>query len=261
MNPGPIGIFDSGVGGLTIWGAIHRRLPNERLIYLADSAHAPYGERTPEEITALSFKNVEYLKSKGAKAIVVACNTATTNAITALRKAYPELPFIGIEPATKPAALRSATGQVGILATKGTFASDLFMNTSSPFRGSHNFVEVAGVGLVSAIESGDLESARPLLKSYLQPMLSAGVDMIVLGCTHYPFLIPMMREMIPENIEILEPSQAIARQLDHVLELHDLRATHNNSHHEFLTTGNLSTLDRFMQVVGAKGSSSHIEIS
>jgi glutamate racemase len=207
----PIGIFDSGLGGLSICKEIVKLMPNESIIYLADSRNAPYGEKSKEEIRRLSIKNVELLIALGCKVIVVACNTATTNAISLLRATY-SIPFIGIEPATKAAALLTKTGKIGVLATKGTLQSELFITTSNQFRGHLDIIEVQGAELVRLIETGDLAATIPLLKKYLRPMVNDGVDNVVLGCTHYPFLIPIIKEILPNNITIVDSGEAVARQ-------------------------------------------------
>ncbi len=213
MNHHPIGIFDSGIGGTSVWKEIAAMMPLEDTLYLADSRNAPYGERTGDEIIALSVKNTEWLLSKQCKIIVVACNTATTNAIAYLRDHYP-LPFIGIEPAIKPAALHSQTGTVGVLATKGTLASRLFSTTSKNHASHIRIVEQEGAGLVSLIESGRMDSVetRELLKKYLLPMLDANMDHLVLGCTHFPYLMPLLREFLPDHIKIIDCGEAVARQ-------------------------------------------------
>lgn len=214
----PIGLFDSGVGGTSIWREIHERLPFENTLYLADSANAPYGAKSPEEIINLSIKNTELLLAQGCKLIVVACNTATTNAIGTLRAKYP-VPFIGIEPAIKPAALNSQTKAVGILATKGTLNSALFHETANQFGASINRIEVIGEGLVPLIEKGIVSGPEieGLLRQYLDPMIKAGVDYVVLGCSHYPYLIPTIESMIPEHIKVIDSGFAVARQTEAVL--------------------------------------------
>ena len=172
----PIGLFDSGVGGTSIWNEIHNLLPNENTIYLADSKNAPYGQKSKEEIIDLSFKNTEFLLNQNCKIIVVACNTATTNAIKELRTKY-DVPFIGIEPAIKPAALQSKTQTIGILATKGTLNSELF-HKSVANHPDVKIIEQIGHGLVQLIENGDIDSAEmeELLKSYLNPMVEKNID-------------------------------------------------------------------------------------
>jgi len=240
MQTNPIGIFDSGIGGTSIWKEIHSLLPYENTIYLADSANAPYGIKGKEAIIDLSIKNTEYLIHQGCKLIVVACNTATTNAISLLRKNY-EIPFIGIEPAIKPAALNSKTKAIGILATKGTLTSELFNTTTSLYAHGLQVVEQVGEGLVELIEMGKVnsEEIKMLLKEYLKPMLEANIDYLVLGCTHYPYLIPLLLEMLPQHIKIIDSGEAVARQTKAVLEKHDLLNTQTTaSKNTFFTNGN-----------------------
>jgi glutamate racemase len=213
----PIGLFDSGIGGTSIWREIHTLLPNEDTIYLADSKNAPYGQRPKDEIIELSCKNTEYLLELGAKLIIVACNTATTNAIKELRAKY-DVPFIGIEPAIKPAAINTKTNAVGILATKGTLSSELFNKTVSGFK-NVNVVEQVGYNLVTLIEEGQIESDETLelLQQYLRPMVQANIDYLVLGCSHYPYLIPQIKKILPESVTIIDSGQAVARQTQAVL--------------------------------------------
>jgi len=214
----PIGIFDSGIGGTSIFKEIHQLLPFEKIIYLADSKHAPYGRKAPEEIVNLAIKNTELLLKMNCKLIVVACNTATTNAIQTLRTTYP-VPFIGIEPAIKPAALASSKKKVGILATKGTLSSKLFAETSSKFAKDIQTIEVIGQGLVEAIESGKINhpSTFELLKDIMQPILEQDIDFLVLGCTHYPYLIPQLEKILPEHVQIIDSGKAVARQTKRIL--------------------------------------------
>ncbi|WP_426431511.1 glutamate racemase [Winogradskyella sp. HB-48] len=218
MNENPIGIFDSGVGGTSIFKEIHALLPHENIIYLADSINAPYGNKSEEDIKNLSLKNTEYLLSKGCKIIVVACNTATTNAISYLRETY-NVPFIGIEPAIKPAALSTKTNAVGILATKGTLSSQLFHKTSDLYANGIKVVEQVGEGIVPLIESGQLDSEemKDLLQLYLDPMLKANIDYLVLGCTHYPYLIPMLTTLLPKEVKIIDSGLAVAKQTKAIL--------------------------------------------
>lgn len=242
----PIGIFDSGIGGLSIWKEIHKLLPNEATIYLADSARGPYGDKPKEEIVEASIKNTDALIKKGCKIIVVACNTATTNAISVLRKKY-KLPFVGIEPATKPAAIKTITGKIGILATSGTLASELFLNTSEKHGGQVRIIETIGEGLVPIIESGNLNNVKPLLIKYLLPMVKEGVDNIVLGCTHYSFLIPIIREIIPEQINIIDSGKAVAQQTLNILSDNDLLyQTSNTGKLDFYTNADVTILRNFL---------------
>ena len=216
-NSNPIGLFDSGIGGTSIWKAIHELMPNENTIYLADSKNAPYGKKSKEEIIALSKKNTELLLELNCKIIVVACNTATTNAIKELRATY-DIPFIGIEPAIKPAANNSKTQTIGILATKGTLSSELFNKTVELYQDT-TIVEQIGHGLVELIESGAIDSPEmdKLLHSYITPMIEKNIDYLVLGCSHYPYLIPKIKKILPEHIQIIDSGEAVARQTQAVL--------------------------------------------
>ncbi|MCM8568819.1 glutamate racemase [Gramella jeungdoensis] len=222
-DPKPIGIFDSGVGGTSIWKEIHQLLPHEQTIYLSDSRNAPYGIKPQEEIISLSIKNTEILLEMGCKLIVVACNTATTNAIKVLRSSY-DVPFIGIEPAIKPAALKSANKAVGILATRGTLTSELFAQTSELYTQDINVIEVEGNGLVELIESGKKESQeiQKLLERLLEPMIRERIDYLVLGCSHYPYLIPLLKKILPEGVTIIDSGEAVARQTKSILERNNL---------------------------------------
>lgn len=218
MNNNPIGLFDSGIGGTSIWKAINILLPNENYIYLADSKNAPYGVKSKDEIIDLSIKNTKLLLKHNAKIIVVACNTATTNALKELRATF-DIPFIGIEPAIKPAVNNSRTQTIGILATKGTLNSELF-NKNIEFYNHTKIIEQIGYGLVELIENGEINSEEmtQLLHSYLNPMIEQNIDYLVLGCSHYPYLIPQIRKILPENIIIIDSGEAVARQTKHVLE-------------------------------------------
>ncbi|MBL7560865.1 glutamate racemase [Olleya sp. YSTF-M6] len=223
MSKQPIGIFDSGVGGTSIWKAIHGLLPTENTIYLADSINAPYGPKGKEAIIALSEKNTEHLLEQNSKLIVVACNTATTNAIGYLREKY-NVPFIGIEPAIKPAALQTQTKAIGILATKGTLSSELFNNTSQLYNNGVTIVEQEGEGIVQLIEAGLIYSDQmtELLVNYLKPMIKSNIDYLVLGCTHYPYLIPQLSKILPKHIKIIDSGDAVANQTKLVLEKYNL---------------------------------------
>jgi glutamate racemase len=219
----PLGIFDSGIGGTSILKEIKHLLPNENCIYLADSKNAPYGNKPAEAILQLSIKNTELLISKGCKLVVVACNTATTNTIAYLRANY-KIPFIGIEPAIKPAALNTQTKTIGILATKGTLSSQLFHNTTDLYTSGIKVIEQDGDGIVPLIENGKLNSKemKILLTVYLKPMLEQNMDYLVLGCTHYPYLIPTLIKMLPKHVKIIDSGLAVAKQTHAVLAAHHL---------------------------------------
>jgi len=227
-NQQAIGLFDSGIGGTSIWKEVVKLLPNESTIYLADSKNAPYGQKSTDEILALSIKNTELLISKGCKLIIVACNTATTNAIDYLRSNY-DIPFIGIQPALKPAALYSKTAAIGILATKGTLGSKLFEKTANEYTKNITTIEQDGEGLVSLIEAGKLNSNEvyELLETYLKPMLQFNIDYLVLGCTHYPYLIPQIKRIVGENVKIIDSGEAVAKQTKSILQKNNLLASTN----------------------------------
>jgi glutamate racemase len=239
----PIGLFDSGIGGTSIWREIHAFLAHENTLYLADSKNAPYGQKTKDEIVHLSCKNTEFLLERDCKMIVVACNTATTNAIKELREKY-DIPFIGIEPAIKPAAIHTKTNAIGILATKGTLSSELFTKTVSGFTGI-NVVEQVGFNLVKLIEEGKLGSSeiKELLKEYLQPMIDTNVDYLVLGCSHYPYLVPQIKEILPANVKIIDSGEAVAKQTKKILEQsNSLNTSGEPSIQEFYTNSNPEVL-------------------
>ena len=232
-NKKPIGLFDSGVGGTSIWKEVNALLPNESTIYLADSKNAPYGQKTQEEIIELSKKNTAFLLENNCKLIIVASNTATTNAIKVLRATY-DIPFIGIEPAIKPAALHSKTQKIGILATQGTLNSELFHQTVALYS-DVKVVEQIGFDLVTLIENGEMHSKRmtQLLNDYLLPMVAQDIDYLVLGCTHYPYLIPQIKKIIPKNIKIIDSGEAVAKQTKHILEINQLFNTTKDAKQTF----------------------------
>ena len=245
MSENPIGLFDSGVGGTSIYKAIHTLLPNESTIYLADSANAPYGPKGKDWIINRSINNTELLLEENCKLIVVACNTATTNAIKVLRGKY-SVPFIGIEPAIKPASLNTKTKCIGILATKGTLSSALFQETTSIYKNNVKIIEQVGEGIVGLIETGKLYSPEMtlLLKTYLDPMVVANIDYLVLGCTHYPFLIPQLSALLPPHIKIIDSGDAVAIQTKLILDGLDLANTSKEKVVQtFYTNGSMEVLE------------------
>ena len=244
----PIGIFDSGIGGTSIWKEIKRVLPNEKTIYLSDSRNAPYGPKGKDKIIELAIKNTDLLLSRGCKLIVVACNTATTNAISYLRENY-EVPFIGIEPAIKPASLRTKTGIVGILATKGTLNSELFTKTSSSLERKIKIIEQVGTGLVEFIENGKINTQEMdyLLKSYIHPLLAQNADCLVLGCTHYPYLIPQIRKIVGPDFQIIDSGEAVARQTKNILNQSRLEnPSQETGTHQFFINIEKKVLEQFI---------------
>lgn len=256
----PIGIFDSGLGGLSVLRDIRALLPDESLIYLADQAYLPYGDKTQQQILARAFAITEYLLSRGCKAIVIACNTATAAAVKDLRAAYPDFPFIGVEPGLRPAAKLSQTGHVGVLATLATSRSGKFLQLQRQLNAEFGvqFHVSACVGLVELIEAGQLSSLEinRLLADYLQPLILAQCDTLVLGCTHYPFL----REAIEQELrqkapdffdqhrQLIETGSAVARQLQTTLLKKNLLNTgQRQAVADFVSTSTCNTLRNFMQ--------------
>jgi len=243
----PIGIFDSGIGGTSIWSAIHHLLPQEKTIYLADSKNAPYGQKSKAEIIALCMKNTDFLLKMDCKLIVVACNTATTNAIQELRSKY-DIPFIGIEPAIKPAATKSKTQTIGILATQGTLNSALFNKTAEMYHDT-KIIEQVGHGIVQLIENGNINSPEmtQLLDSYLKPMIEENIDYLVLGCSHYPYLIPQIKKTLPAHIHIIDSGEAVAKQVKNVLKEKVGFSTIEKSEAEFYTNSNPKVLSEILE--------------
>jgi glutamate racemase len=226
MREAPIGVFDSGVGGLSVLAEIQRLLPGESLLYVADCGNIPYGEKTPEFIKQRCSVMAEFFQGQGAKALVLACNTATVAGVADLRRDYPQWPIVGMEPAVKPAAAATRSGVVGVLATTGTLQSAKFAALLDRFATDVRVITQPCPGLVELIEKGDLHSPalRQLLEGYVQPLLAEGADTIILGCTHYPFLKPMLKQMIPADISLIDTGAAVARQLQRLLAERELLA-------------------------------------
>jgi glutamate racemase len=249
----PVGVFDSGIGGLSVLKHLHEQLPFENFLYLADTAYAPYGERSNGDLIDRSIKITEFFLKQGIKALVIACNTATAAAVAVLRERYPTLIIIGMEPGIKPAAARSASKIVGVLATRSTLQSEKFNRLSEQLarETQTQFIPQACVGLVNQIEQGDLHSTAilDLLRLYVPPLLDQGVDTLVLGCTHYPFVEPQIRKIIDEyqaglssKIHIIDTGAAIARRLHTLLRQKNLLKTSKTITFQAWTTGNLETL-------------------
>lgn len=216
---GRIGIFDSGIGGATVLRQLHDLLPNQAVLYLADQARCPYGARPADELRALSAANTRWLLAHGAALIVVACNTASAAALHWLRHTFPDTPFVGMVPAVKPAVEQTRSGVVGVLATPATIEGELLDEVVMRWAGATQVVRQACPGLVEQIEAGALEApaTTALLQRYLRPLLAAGADTIVLGCTHYPFLIRQIRQIVGPHVVIVDAAPAVARQAARVL--------------------------------------------
>ena len=219
----PIGVFDSGIGGLSILKKIHQQLPRESLLYIADSAHAPYGLKGEAFIIERSRHILKFLNSQPVKAVVVACNTATAAAVETLRNEN-SLPIIGMEPAIKPAALQTQSGVIGVLATEGTLASDKFVDLKSRFDGKVEIISQPCPGLVEHIErfQMDLPAIRNLLQEYIRPLVKKGADSLVLGCTHYNFIKGQIREVAGDAVSIIDTQEAVSNRLASVLKEEDL---------------------------------------
>lgn len=251
MNDAPIGIFDSGVGGLSVLRHIQEELPHENLLYVADSAHAPYGGKSPREIQARSTALTEFLVGRGAKAIVVACNTATAAAIGLLRERYP-LPVIGMEPAVKPAVTATRSGVVGVLATTGTLKSAQFAALLESYGKNVRVVTQGCPGLVECVERGELDTSetRELLSHYIEPLLAEGADTLVLGCTHYPFLKPLIEELVDGRVALIDTGAAVARQVRRRIEEAGLASSGLTSGQVWLwTSGDLAQGRRVMEAL------------
>jgi glutamate racemase len=243
----PIGVMDSGVGGISVLRHIHALLPHEDLIYFADSKYAPYGSKTPDEIKARCFEVADFLIAKNVKALVVACNTATAAAIDDMRAKY-ALPIIGMEPAVKPAAEASKNGIIGVLATVGTLKSAQFAGLLESYGRNVQVVTQGCVGLVECIERGELntQATRELLKKYLAPLLQEGADSVVLGCTHYPFVRPLIEGIVGPNVAIIDTGAAVAKQLQKKLEEADLLSPNKRANIGFWTN---SQVENAAQVI------------
>ena len=223
----PVGVYDSGLGGLTVWREIRRALPAESLVYLGDGANCPYGSRPREEVRRLADAAVGRLAEAGCKLVVVACNTATAAAIDSLRSGYAPLPIVGMEPAVKPACLATRSGVVGVLATERSLDGELFRRTAAKYGGGIEVLTVPGRGFVELVEADreDTPEAEACVRAVVEPMLERGADQIVLGCTHYPFLLPVLERVLAgRGVTVVDPSPAVARRVVQLLDRYGLRA-------------------------------------
>lgn len=239
----PIGVFDSGIGGLSVLRHIRRDMPEEPVVFLADQLHIPYGPRPLQQIRAYSKGISSFLINHGAKIIVVACNTASAAALQYLRSIFPGTPFVGMEPAVKPAAETTRSGVVGVLATPATFQGALYASVVERFANGVVLLQDTCPGLVEQIERGNLEGAEThlILSRALEPMLERGIDTVVLGCTHYPFVIPVIESICGPGVRVIDPAPAVARQVRRVLEAAGARiSSGNDAHATYYTSGDLS---------------------
>jgi glutamate racemase len=254
---GLIGVFDSGVGGLSVLRSMREQMPEEAFIYLADQAHVPYGPRPLEQVRAFSEGITRYLLDQGAKLIVVACNTASAAALHYLREGFPAVPFVGMEPAVKPAAEHTRSGVVGVLATPATFQGALYASVVERFANGVTVLQDACPGLVAQIEKGNLEGpeTHSILEAALAPMLGRGIDTVVLGCTHYPFVIPLIEQICGEGVRVIDPAPAVARQVRRVREAGGTKLTADEmGGARYCTTGRAESFGQLlMRLVGEQG--------
>ena len=252
----PIGIFDSGVGGLSVLRQIRLQLPHENLIFFADQGHVPYGPRLLEQVQAFSEAITRFLLEQGSKLIVVACNAASAAALYHLRETFPTVPFVGMEPAVKPAAEQTQSGVVGVLATPATFQGELYASVLERFASGVTVMQDTCPGLVSQIEKGELDSpaTRTILENALKPMLAHGIDRVVMGCTHYPFVIPLIEAIVGPQVKVIDPAPAVARQVGRVLAARGLQTAQTKPGQvRYLTSGNPEKLAELLpRLLGAQ---------
>ncbi len=253
----PIGVFDSGVGGLSVLRAMRQLMPEEPVIYFADQEHVPYGPRPQEQVRNFSEIITRFLLEQGAKLIVVACNTASAAALHSLREKFPQVSFVGMEPAVKPAAEHTQSGLVGVLATPATFQGALYASVLERFANGVQVIQHTCPGLVNQIENGNLDGdeSRMILEEALRPMLDRGIDTVVLGCTHYPFVIPMIEEIVGESVRVIDPAPAVAKQAKRMLEAGGIKnSIGERAQVRFYTSGDVGAFNSFLpQLLGESG--------
>ena len=254
----PIGVFDSGVGGISVLRAIREQMPEESVIYFGDQGHVPYGSRSMEQIQSFSEAITRFLLAQVAKIIIVACNTASAAALKDLREKFPDIPFVGMEPAVKPAAEHTQTGKVGVLATPATFQGALYASVVERFANGVELVQETCPGLVQQIEQGNLdgEETRRILEEALLPMLEKNIDTVVLGCTHYPFVIPLIQQIVGDakRVRVIDPAPAVAKQVRRVLEARGLkRESKSQGDLKLYTSGDPDVLRSMLPVLLGEG--------
>lgn len=251
----PIGIFDSGVGGVSVLRAIREQIPEESVIYFGDQGHIPYGPRPMEQIRNFSEVITNFLLAQGAKIIVVACNTASAAALKYLREKFPYMQFVGMEPAVKPAAEHTQTGRVGVLATPATFQGALYASVVERFANGVELLQDTCPGLVQQIEQGNLngKETRRILEAALMPMLEKNIDTVVLGCTHYPFVIPLIQQIVGDNVRVIDPAPSVAKQAGRLLEAKGIRIkSESNGNVKFYTSGDPDILQSMLPALLAE---------
>jgi glutamate racemase len=253
----PIGVFDSGVGGLSVLRAMRHLMPEEPVVYFGDQGHVPYGPRPMEQVRDFSDSITRFLLDQGAKLIVVACNAASAAALHHLREKFPPVPFVGMEPAVKPAAEHTQSGLVGVLATPATFQGALYASVLERFANGVQVLQHTCPGLVGQIEKGDLEGneTRAILEDALRPMLERGIDTVVLGCTHYPFVIPLIERIVGESVRVIDPAPAVAKQAKRLLEAGGLKRQPGDiAEVQLYTSGDVDAFKSILpKLLGEKG--------
>ena len=259
----PIGIFDSGVGGLSVLRAMRAQMPEESVIYFGDQGHIPYGPRPMKQIRDFCEAITEFLLEKDAKIIVVACNTASAAALKYLREKFPDVQFVGMEPAVKPAAEQTSTGKVGVLATPATFQGALYASVVERFANGVELFQNTCTGLVQEIERGNLNGieTRRILDNALLPMLEKNIDTVVLGCTLYPFVIPLVQEIVGEKVRVIDPAPAVAKQVKRLLEANGMKSPMSaRGEVKFYTSGELTLLKSILpKLLGEDGVVDRVE--
>jgi glutamate racemase len=252
-----VGVFDSGLGGLSVLRELRKQLPAQPMVYFGDQIHTPYGVRSLEEVCQMTTKAVQFLFRQGAQLIVIACNTASVASLKSLRAQFPETPFVGMEPAVKPAAEQTHSKVVGVLATYATFQSELYASVVERFARDVKVLQSPCPGLVAEIEKGNLkgEETRRILHSALDPMIEAGIDSVVMGCTHYPFVIPLVKEIVGPNVTVIDPAPAVARRTAFLLKERGwLQEDGEKAEVVFYTSGNPISLSNLLpELIGEAG--------
>jgi glutamate racemase len=263
QSKSPIGIFDSGVGGISVLRATLEQMPEESVIYFGDQGHIPYGPRPMKQIRNFSEAITNFLLEKDAKIIVVACNTASAAALKYLREKFPDVQFVGMEPAVKPAAEHTQTGKVGVLATPATFQGALYASVVERFANGVELFQKTCPGLVQQIEQGNLdgEETRRILEDALLPMLEKNIDTVVLGCTHYPFVIPLIQQIVGNKVRVIDPAPAVAKQTRRLLEERGMKnQSELKGDVKFYTSGNPDALNSLLpMLLGESGDVHKVE--
>jgi len=251
---GTIGIFDSGIGGISVMARIREHLPGNPIVYLADQGNAPYGPKTLDQVRIHARDATRTLLGRGADIVVIACNTASAAALQELRREFPDVPFVGMEPAVKPAAAGSRTRTIGVLATEATFQGELWANVVDRHAQDVKVIDQACPGLADLVESGKIDdgAAETMIRSFVEPLIAQGADAIVLGCTHYALLTPVIETIVGPEIEIIDPAEAVARQVSRVLEERNLLGEGTTEDISYVTTGDADNFDQQLEWLASR---------